>query len=43
MSAQKCPVCNGSGFVCVNPNQVSDRPEQKICHGCDGKGWVNCK
>lgn len=27
--AQQCPVCGGSGKV-----------KEKICHGCDGRGWV---
>ena len=29
MQAVRCPVCNGSG-----------KYEDKPCHGCNGKGWV---
>jgi len=29
MHAEKCPVCEGTG-----------KYEDRQCHGCDGKGWV---
>lgn len=29
--AQKCPVCNGFGTV---------SNKRKICHGCEGRGFV---
>ena len=28
---QKCPVCNGFGTV---------SSEKKICHSCQGRGWI---
>lgn len=31
--AEKCPVCSGTG---------KSEPD-KVCHGCDGKGWVTVK
>lgn len=27
--AEICPICKGTGKL-----------EKRICHGCDGKGWV---
>lgn len=30
MKASLCPVCMGSG----------QKPDESVCHGCDGKGWV---
>lgn len=37
MSAEKCPVCDGSG------NHPDDGYSQcpRTCHGCNGRGWVN--
>jgi len=29
--AEKCPVCSGFGTV---------SKKQKVCHSCDGSGWV---
>ena len=44
MSAELCPVCNGSGVVpdpaYGHQTTTSALPITKTCHGCDGKGWV---
>jgi len=32
--AERCPVCGGSGEIRVPPKEL------KVCHGCNGKGWV---
>ncbi|HEC65622.1 MAG TPA: hypothetical protein ENI23_10020 [bacterium] len=37
--ARVCPVCNGSGRYDIVPSGTSTMPSQ-VCHGCDGKGWV---
>jgi hypothetical protein len=33
MHAERCPVCNSLGTLQCNV----------ICHGCDGKGWVEVR
>lgn len=33
-----CPICNGKGKVPKDYPNHSD--EEKTCHGCGGKGWV---
>jgi len=46
--AQKCPVCEGSGYVKTQTfistgadmEPILHMSEEKSCHGCDGKGWV---
>ncbi len=35
----KCPVCAGSGSLKMIVGGPP-RPEDRNCHGCDGKGWV---
>ena len=37
-----CPVCQGAGAVkeYPSPTGTSASPATKVCHGCDGKGWV---
>jgi DnaJ-class molecular chaperone len=36
-----CPVCNGNGNVVpVNDGTTTSVPSPVICHGCNGKGWV---
>lgn len=50
MSAQLCPVCGGSGkvrlfngcLIAQDAAHVKDE-EEKTCHGCDGKGWVEIR
>ena len=37
MAAELCPVCKGSGRKIDTDGCV---PGEKICHGCNGKGWV---
>ena len=37
--AEKCPVCSGTGKIRCDPNTAYLGPK-KICHGCNGKGWV---
>ena len=34
--AETCPVCKGTGQLPF-PDDVI---QPKICHGCDGKGWI---
>jgi DnaJ-class molecular chaperone len=41
--AEKCPICEGKGFV--EKELVSTTTFQLVkkfeeCHGCDGKGWI---
>lgn len=40
--AEICPVCEGTGKYKEHYNFVSTTNAwtEKICHGCDGKGWV---
>ncbi|MCP3685419.1 MAG: hypothetical protein GY861_22435 [bacterium] len=44
MHAEVCPVCNGTGKVKDNTFRYSGSsttvPTEYICHGCNGKGWV---
>ena len=44
--AEKCPVCDGTGEYRVKTHvaHIDDKvrldAETVVCHGCDGKGWV---
>ncbi len=42
MPAELCPVCRGSGklddLACVDSTACNVKV---MCHGCDGKGWVD--
>lgn len=42
--ADICPVCNGTGKYKEYNNYYSYATEplycEKVCHGCNGKGWV---
>lgn len=40
MQACKCPVCEGAGKVWPDPTLTEDTVKT-ICHGCDGRGWIN--
>ncbi len=42
MSAERCPVCGGSGKYFDPPSltSVTVPEEGRTCHGCGGKGWV---
>jgi len=35
-----CPVCKGSGKY-TEPNDTTAGPQERTCHGCEGKGWVS--
>jgi DnaJ-class molecular chaperone len=37
--AEKCPVCNGKGEI-FRAGDVGDTRSNNVCHGCNGKGWV---
>jgi len=37
----KCPVCNGSGVECVEPN--GDYSVNCVCRNCDGLGYIERK
>ena len=39
-SAEKCPVCNGSGQYRPPTRSTIQLPSQRQCHGCQGRGWV---
>lgn len=52
MKAQLCPVCKGSGVVSIlgysyDIYEISvtggTGQQTKLCHGCDGKGWVQVR
>ena len=37
-----CPVCGGAGKYWEQPlAQTTTVAMPRICHGCDGKGWVS--
>lgn len=39
-----CPVCKGSGKITPeNDGCPTTVPQDKTCHGCGGKGWVEVK
>ena len=39
--AELCPICKGVGRIQVDRDNTTTAPmEEKICHGCDGKGWI---
>lgn len=38
--AERCPVCNGHGSYGGITDSGGAEIEQYVCHGCDGKGWV---
>ena len=41
MSAELCPVCNGSGWYTPSPDPgCIAYPTKRQCHGCGGRGWV---
>ena len=39
MQAVICPVCNGTGKINLDP--VGTGANLKVCHGCQGRGWVS--
>ena len=38
--AERCPVCEGSGQVYDTWEPGGTAPPKRICHGCNGRGWV---
>lgn len=40
MKAQLCPVCLGTGKIFERNYLTTSTGEQKTCHGCGGRGWV---
>ena len=36
-----CPVCKGTGKIFENGYAYINK--KKVCHGCDGKGWIQLK
>lgn len=43
MKAVICPVCDGTGVCANTPTKKGETTtiySCNICHGCDGKGWV---
>lgn len=40
--AEICPVCMGKGtYPTARPEtSTAVTDTEKVCHGCDGKGWV---
>ena len=51
LQPHKCPVCDGSGvkistiYTSTGASGqigISSSQYTQICHGCDGKGWVQC-
>jgi len=39
-SAVKCPVCNGEGKIREYYKDSTIPYQDRNCHGCNGKGWV---
>ena len=39
-SAEKCPVCDGSGQYRPPTHSTIRIPPARKCHGCQGRGWV---
>lgn len=44
MTAEKCPICEGTGRIMEGPDKPVSVPrddtDEPLCHGCDGKGWI---
>ena len=40
MTAVKCPVCEGTGWLVTQIMSASFPPAGQTCHGCNGKGWL---
>lgn len=41
MSAERCPICFGSGKHTLPPYlSCTALPIERTCHGCQGRGWV---
>ena len=40
MHSEKCPVCEGSGYIHIPCDNIPCEKERKSCHGCNGKGWI---
>ena len=40
--AERCPVCYGQGKLPLGDNNLCliTAPIEKICHGCNGSGWI---
>ena len=38
--AVKCPVCEGKGVLPDGDDQSTVKNPTKVCHGCEGRGWV---
>ena len=40
--AETCPVCYGAGKIRnnCNPYIIPVGTYNKVCHGCNGKGWI---
>ncbi len=38
--AETCPVCKGKGKILDESTKETTCPQEKPCHGCSGKGWV---
>ena len=43
--AQVCPICTGTGQIPEKKGQGQywGRYGKVICHGCNGKGWVEVR
>lgn len=45
--AEVCPVCNGSGkykeYSYFREQTTSQNYIEKVCHGCQGKGWISVR
>ena len=39
--AQKCPICFGQGKLIDENYNSSTVKIEKMCHGCNGRGWVD--
>jgi len=43
MHSEICPICKGLGRIPVNYPSWIPSKETKVCHGCDGLGWIEVR
>lgn len=39
--SERCPICRGTGKLTVDyQTTTSDNYGNKVCNGCNGRGWI---